>query len=415
MHSKENADICTLSDAGTADSYNFNPCGKPVHICMNLILEIPSRFIMQAQWLLDNGFTRTITKYLTPDMLLSGAEILLVGVAIVVSVIYGYLYNKKRTFFYTDRIRIFLESWISQIIMEEAEESTEVSKKIQRILRNKTAKQFTIDELILCKKNFSGTVSENIVALYLELGLKKYSLEKLLNKNKWHIKAKGIQELYLMDQKDVLKNIYKNTNSNNEFVRMEAQTGVIHLTGFPGLRFLDVISYPLTEWQQLKLLEQLRLYPDKEDLSDRIPDWLLSKNISVVVFALKLADDYQVFSIRTQVINCLVHPAKEVRSQAIKTLVRLADEKTPLILLGYFNKEPFVNKVFILDALRSLATPEDADFLIGLLDDENDTIKLKAAIVLDACTDKGLAILEQRAAEQPEPYQRIYRHVKTMK
>lgn len=382
---------------------------------MNLIPEITPLIVIPDQWLLDNTFTRTITKYLTPDMLLSGAQILLVGVAIVVSVIYIYLYNKKRTFFYTERVRLLLESWISQVIMEEAEESIEESKKIHRVLRTRTAKQFAIDELILCKKNFSGAVSENIVALYLELGLKKYSLDKLLNKNKWHIKAKGIQELYLMDQKDVLKNIYKNTNSENEFIRMEAQTGVIHLTGFPGLRFLDVISYPLTEWQQLKLLEQLRLYPDKEDLSDRIPEWLLSKNPSVVVFALKLADDYQVFSIRTQVINCLVHPEKEVRSQAIRTLIRLADEKTPSILLGYFSKETFVNKVFILDALRSLATPDETDFLIGLLEDENDTIKLKAAIVLDACTDTGMNILEQMAVMQPEPYQRIYRHVKTVK
>jgi hypothetical protein len=110
-----------------------------------------------------------------------------------------------------------------------------------------------------------------------------------------------------------------------------------------------VISYPLTEWQQLKLLEQLRLYPKKEDLSEKIPGWFRSKNDTVVVFALKLADEYQQFSIRKHVIDCLVHPQKAVRSQAIKTLITLADEKTPAILLGYFNKEIFSNQVFILE------------------------------------------------------------------
>ncbi|MES2003686.1 MAG: hypothetical protein V4450_04130 [Bacteroidota bacterium] len=371
--------------------------------------------VLPQQWLLDNTFTRTLDKFLTPDILVAAAQVLMIAIAIVVAVIYLYLFNKKQRFFYTNRIRKLLENWISEIIMEETEASRTVSKKIQRILRNRTAKQFAINELILCKKNFSGVVSENIVSLYLELGLKAFSLNKLRKKNKWHIKAKGIQELYLMDQKDTLTTIYRNTNSKNEMVRMEAQTGVIHLTGFKGLRFLDVISYPLTEWQQLKLLEQLRLYAEKEDLSDKIPKWLLSKNTSVVVFALKLADDYQVFSVRTQVVNCLVHPEKKVRSQAIETIIRLADEKTPAILLGYFAKESLPNQIGMLDALRTMATNNETSFLTELLYHENDTVKLKAAIVLAENTDNGMALIEQKALTQPEPYQRIYRHIKTVK
>jgi hypothetical protein len=269
--------------------------------------------------------------------------------------------------------------------------------------------------LIRCKKNFSGLVAEHIILLYERLELKKYSLLKVGDKSKWYIKAQGIQELYMMDQHDALKAVYRNTNSTNELVRMEAQTGVIHLTGFPGLRFLDVISYPLTEWQQLKLLEQLRLYPEKQDISEKLPKWLQSKNITVAVFALKLVDEYQLFSIRRYVVNCLVHPSKQIRSQALKTMIRLEDESTPLVLLGYFNKEFLTDQFFILDALRSIATEREAAFLEKLLDHENDTIKLKAAIVLAACTEKGLAILEKRSVEQPEPYYRIFRHIKTVR
>ena len=114
-------------------------------------------------------------------------------------------------------------------------------------------------------------------------------------------------------------------------------------------------------------------------------------------------------------VDCLVHQSKFVRSQALKTLIRLEDETTPLILLGYFSKESLVNQSFILDALRTIATEKEAAFLEKLLDHENDTIKLKAAIVLAACSEKGMAILEKRGAEQPEPYDRICRHVKTVK
>ena len=352
---------------------------------------------------------------MSPDYLLAGAQVLVIMIAIVVSAIYLYLFYKKRNYFYTERIRKLLDPIISHIIMEESLESIEIPRKMNRILGNAVARQYAIDELIRCKKNFSGLVSKTVVVLYLKLGLKKYSLQKITDERKWFIKARGIQELYMMDQKDSLITIYRNTNSKNEFVRMEAQTGVIHLTGFPGLRFLDVISYPLTEWQQLKLLEQLRLYPEKADFSEKLPKWFQSKNETVVVFALKLVDDYLLLSARHHVVACLVHESKFVRSQALKTLIRLEDETTPMILLGYFNKESLVNQSFILDALRTIATENEAAFLEKLLDHENDTIKLKAAIVLAACSEKGMAIIEKRGAEQPEPYDRIYRHVKTVK
>ncbi len=338
----------------------------------------------------------------------------MVGIILLVSTIYLYLFFKKRNYFFQERVRKHLEPLISYIIMEETTEGLEIPRNVVTILKNPFAIQFTIDEIISCKKNFSGIVALQLVELYERLGLKKYSLNKIKNK-RWYVKARGIQELYLMEQKEHLKTIYHNTNSKNEFVRMEAQTGVIHLTGFPGLRFLDVISYPITEWQQLKLLEQLRQFPDKEDISEKIPNWLLSKNATVVVFVLKLVDEYQYFSLRNEVINCLVHPEQTVRSQAFKTVLRLEDERTSMVLLGYFNKEPYRNQSYILDALKPIASEKETGFLTGLLDHPNDLIKLKAAIVLATSSENGLHIIEKKAAEQAEPYLRIYKHILSVK
>ena len=147
---------------------------------MPLSTEISHPLYMPSAWLLDNAFTQTIEKYLTPDMLLAGAQVLAISIAVVVAVIYLYLFNKKRSFFYTDRIRKFLENWISQIIMEDVEESSEMSKKIQRVLKNNTARQFAIDELILCKKNFSGAVAENIVTPLHGIGFKNLFAKKII-------------------------------------------------------------------------------------------------------------------------------------------------------------------------------------------------------------------------------------------
>jgi len=322
---------------------------------------------------------------------------------------------KKRLFFHTERIKSNIEVWISHIILEETIEGIEIPKKFFRMLSDPKARQVAIDELIKCKKNFSGAVADNIVALYNNLGLREDSLLKMKNKRKWYLQARGIQELYLMDQKDLLTKIYRETNSKHEFVRSEAQIAVIHLTGFNGLRFLDVITYPLTLWQQIKLLEQLKLFGKKEDLSDRIPKWLLSKNETVIVFALRLAAEYQQFAVKDKIVGCLVHPSKIVRTQAIKTLITLSDENTASMLMGYFSKEDFENQVYILNHMVDIATDDQKDFMIKLLDAPDNIIKVKAATVLaNNCTD-GIEVIKKRASMEPEPFERILRHINSVK
>lgn len=366
-------------------------------------------------YLLNGSIGRDFLKFMSPENLLTGVEIMAVCILIVVILIYAQLFAKKRLYFYTARIKNNVEVWISHIILEESVEGIEIPKKFFRMLNDPKARQVAIDELIKCKKNFSGLVAENIVMLYNQLGLREDSLRKMKTKRKWYLQARGIQELYLMDQKNLLTKIYRETNSQNDFVRSEAQIAVIHLTGFNGLRFLDVISYPLTLWQQIKLLEQLKLFGKKEDLSDRIPKWLQSKNDTVVVFALRLAAEYQQFAVSDDIMNCLVHPATIVRTQAIKTLIVLADERTASTLVGYFSKEQFENQVHILDSLLAIATDEQQAFMVRLLEAPDNIIKLKAALVLaNNCSD-GLRILEERAAIEPEPFERILRHVKSVK
>ena len=346
---------------------------------------------------------------------MKGVEIMSVCILLIVAMIYIQTIAKKRLFFHTERIKSNIEVWISHIILEETIEGIEIPKKFFRLLNDPKARQVAIDELIKCKKNFSGAVADNIIALYNKLGLREDSLLKMKNKRKWYLQARGIQELYLMDQKDLLTKIYRETNSKHEFVRSEAQIAVIHLTGFNGLRFLDVITYPLTLWQQIKLLEQLKLFGKKEDLSDRIPKWLLSKNETVVVFALRLAAEYQQFAVKDKIVDCLVHPSKIVRTQAIKTLIVLSDEHTASMLMGYFSKEDFENQVHILNNLVNIATDDQRDFMIKLLDAPDNIIKVKAATVLaNNCTD-GIEVIKKRALIEPEPFERILRHVNSVK
>jgi hypothetical protein len=351
--------------------------------------------------------------FMPPGNLLWGVAILALLLVITITAIYIILWRKKRHYFYKLEINRDIENWISHILLEETGTDIPISDNIYRLLKNREVKQYLIDELVKCKRNFSGSAGNTIVGLYERLDLKKESVKKSRSR-KWFIKARGIQELYLMNQMDMLTTIYKNTNNSNEFVRMEAQTGVLYMTGFAGLRFLDMIAYPLTEWQQIKLLEQLRLTQKKENITVNIPGWLHSKNDTVITFVLKLITDYQYFQMKDEVIYCLTHPNEKVRTQAVKTIIQLADQHTPMILLGYFRKENRSTRAMILDALATMAGDEQKDLLVGLLDDPDNIIKLKAANVLAKCCTDGTAIVAQRAAAEPEPFERILQHINTL-
>lgn len=359
------------------------------------------------------GLLISFTKYITQKKLYGTAIFFLIVTASLVIATYAYLYINKKTFFYKKRIQKQLDTWISKAILEEMDnegENMAISSKLRRLLKNPIARQFAIDELIATKKSLTGEAAANIVKLYLLLGLKASSLKKIEHK-KWHLKASGIQELYIMEQRDMLVKIYRQTNSKNEFVRMEAQTGIIHLSGFKGLRFLDIVAYPIIAWQQIKLLDQLSQVEFVE--MKNLPKWLKSTNPSVVLFALRIVETYQQFQVHNEAVECLTHENEGIRIQAVRTLASIANDSTATILAERFLNERFTNKLNILDNLAIIATPAQLDFLLDLQSDADDLIKLKAAKSLATCSPFGLAALETMSILKPEPYHKIFLHIKS--
>jgi len=112
------------------------------------LLQLLHISVNQGFWLLDNKASRSFLEFMSPDNLMTGVKVMGVGIIIIVATIYIHLFNKKRLFFYTTSIRHNLEVWISNIILEESEADIQLPAKFYRILKNKTARQLAIDELI---------------------------------------------------------------------------------------------------------------------------------------------------------------------------------------------------------------------------------------------------------------------------
>jgi hypothetical protein len=266
--------------------------------------------------------------------------------------------------------------------------------RLKRMIVKKIFRRLFTEELISAKKNINGAAAINLKHLYHQLTLESYALKKL-SRDHWHIKAKAIQELTLMDMRELKDDLFAYTNDRNELVRMEAQVAMVQFNGFEGLRFLDTISYSISEWQQIKLLQKLSNLPP---VQIEIDGWLKSSNASVVVFALKLARNYHRFELHDIIITCLDHTDPQIRLQAIHCLGIIYTDETSVHLISRFWREGLPHQLAMIAALQNIGSEKDNTFLGTLLNNDNYEIKLNAARALASSGLKGLAILNDHGA-----------------
>ena len=233
-----------------------------------------------------------------------------------------------------------------------------VPPKIQQLLKKQAFRNFFCSQLMLSAKSISGISNINLRKLYEQLSLTADSQKKLKSFS-WHIKAKGIQELAMMNQKPEAKELSKLTNHKNAYIRMEAQTATVKFDGFEGLRFLDNAAYPISEWQQINLLHELSQTPAEN--FQGIDKWLASPNDSVVLFTLKLISTYHLFEFHPEALKCLYHPNNAIAIEAIKCLQEIYTDTTSAELIEFYKQSQF--KAQKLAVLKALKVIEDEEYI----------------------------------------------------
>jgi len=237
-----------------------------------------------------------------------------------------------------------------------------------KLLQKPFARQVLIKALVKTKDEISGSAAGNLQHLFEQLQLHKDCYQRFLSKQ-WHVKAKAIQQLAEMQQSQYLVKIYRETNHTNKYIRTEAQLAVVKLTGFKGLRFLNIVSHPVSQWQQLSLLSQLK---DGLAEEDNIRRWLSSSNSTVVEFALRLTEAFKCYQLHTEVVACLQHTSAVVRRQALHALREIACEDTTSVLMHYFSTAGKEEQLVVLDLLGEIGTGEKELFFLDTLLSTND-------------------------------------------
>jgi len=316
------------------------------------------------------------------EFLIKAAIFFSIIIATVIIVILFFLIRKANLHQRQVSFQKKINDLISEIAVCESEkELNEVFLKTtyQKILdhyqQTSIDRDFMIQELADTCKKFSGTTMNNIHWLFQKTNLKRQLLVHLKDK-RWYIKAKAIQQLAYLQQEDQLPNIFRLSNHNNDLVRMEAQIATVKLIGFRGLRFLNVISYPVSEWQQLRLIQELSMHSIEN--FEGIDLWLKSKNKSVVEFSLRLIEIYQRHEFYDSVVQSFSHPSLEIRTQAVISISKISNEKTVEQLINvYSDSDPFL-QILILKILQSLGAEKESSLLLNQLNNIDGSIERKS-------------------------------------
>lgn len=272
------------------------------------------------------------------------------------------------------------------------------SEEINRKLKSKLFKKTLTNKIVFTTKNISGLSLFHLQQLYIQTSLDEDAIV-LLKSNSWHIKAKAIQHLGIMGIRKTLNNIFTFTNDENELVRMEAQISVLKLSGFEGLRFLDHITYQISEWQQIKLLQEIAHLRKEHFIG--IEKWLNSTNHSVVLFALKLVSNYHMFELYKQCLPLLKHNNELIRINTVHTLTQIYEIDSCHLLLAKFRNEEFKIQLEIIQALKDIGDESIVDELIGFLDIANVEMKIALARTISNISEEAHQKLIAIVTEYP--------------
>ncbi|HLP03907.1 MAG TPA: hypothetical protein VK152_00625, partial [Paludibacter sp.] len=206
---------------------------------------------------------------------------------------------------------VFDEERLEENITALKELNTHAGVKSMSKRRRYFLRQLMMDEMLLIKKNISGTGLTTLYELYKGMRLYDDSFRKI-NSRYYHYIVLGLRELSEMNYADCQPVITSLVNHKNRDVRIEAQLAMVRLWGSEGLKFLSTIEYDISEWQQMTMLQLLHTETQRPA---GIQEWLSSPHESVIVFALRLLEKYNCFDLIDDLYGLFNHRSEKVRIQ----------------------------------------------------------------------------------------------------
>ncbi|ARV07841.1 hypothetical protein BTO04_14545 [Polaribacter sp. SA4-10] len=272
----------------------------------------------------------------------------------------------------------------------------EIIRKFKKDVLNKQKRNIITAIFINLIQEVSGELILSMHDLYQEIGLFHYS-EKKLKSKKWNVIALGIRDLRQFKVRKAEKIIDKFINHPRKEVRSEAHLYFIQVFELKGLEKLKALKLPLSEWDQIQLLNELKLFD-----SLKVPDissWLRLENDYLVIFILNVIKILNRIDTTDELLNLLDHPNSTIRIKAIELLGLFEVIEAKIILKEKFNALSNKEKIAFLNLIQETATKEDVSFVINFVNHEMFEIKFKALKILKTLDQKEYNLLSNESKD----------------
>jgi hypothetical protein len=273
-----------------------------------------------------------------------------------------------------------------------------IIKKFKNGLPNKRKRKIITTTFFQLSQEVSGNMILTMHKLYDEIGLLNFAIKKLRSK-KWNVIAIGIKDLRQFRVKRAQHLITKFVNHRKEEVRREAHLYLLELFGYEGLTFLDNLKAPLSEWDQIQLLGEIKKFENHEILD--VTKWLKSDNWYVVILMLNIVKLFNRLETKDVLLELLEHSNLEVRIKTIEILTYFEVAEAKQILKNKVEELSLKEKNGLFELLEKTATKEDSVFVIDYIDSENFEIKHKALIILKTVDENLYDKLEKNQKMNP--------------
>lgn len=202
-------------------------------------------------------------------------------------------------------------------------------------------------------------------------------LENKFESSSHREKMDAFQESYVLDIDKLDSQVLNHAYSKNSRIRSEARNSNLALSSNDPYRFFDEFDVSLTKWDEIKLMEYLKLQRSKGNLED-LGKWInYSKNASLVVFLIKMVGFFKQKGLEEILLEKLEDSNENVRAEAILTLGQLNINNTEQNLIDRYYTEPEICEIAIIKTIKKFNTGKSLNFLEEIFKETNNTDKKK--------------------------------------
>ena len=186
-------------------------------------------------------------------------------------------------------------------------------------------------------------------------------------------KMDAFQEAFVLELNKFDSKVLIYAYSKNKRIRSEARNSYLALSSNDPYRFFDEFDGSLTKWDEIELMQYLKLQNTRGNLAG-LGKWInYSKNDSLVVFLIKMVGFFIQKGIDEILLEKLDDNNTNVRAEAILTLGKLNIKETEQTLIDRYYTEPEICQVAIVRTIRKFNTGKSLGFLEEIFKDSNNT------------------------------------------